>query len=123
MKPKDKIEICEKMSDNKKKIDDLNSKLKDDSLTTQGYYYILDMRTQLKRENESYLSVLEAGLNTDEFGSVYERTPTKKPFIKIRKLKERVCLLYDNKIGWDKGDWFNILWFGVPLALLFVVGK
>ena len=81
MKPKDKIEICEKMSDNKKKIDDLNSKLKDDSLTTQGYYYILDMRTQLKRENESYLSVLEAGLNTDEFGSVYERTPTKKPFI------------------------------------------
>ena len=81
MTHKEKLEICELMSKNKNKIIRLENALRDDKLTTQEFQFVTESRHEVKMENEYYLSLLEAGLNTDELGSVCEQTPIKKPFV------------------------------------------
>ena len=80
MTHKEKLEICEMINRNKHKIIRLENALRDDKLTTQEFQFVTESRHETKMENEYYTSLLEAGLNTDELGSVYEQTPAKKPF-------------------------------------------
>ena len=80
MTHKEKLKICEMMNRNKNKIIRLENALRDDKLTTQEFQFVAETKHEAKMENEYYLSLLEAGLNKDELGSVYEQTPIKKPF-------------------------------------------
>ena len=64
MTDKEKITICEKISENKMKLIDLANELKD----------VSNLTTQLKADNESHLTLLEAGLEAEE--SLYEFVDT-----------------------------------------------
>jgi hypothetical protein len=64
MTDKEKVAICEKISENKMKLIDLANELKDNS----------NLTTQLKMENEEHLTLLEAGLEAEE--SLYEFVDT-----------------------------------------------
>ena len=83
MTHKEKITICEKMNRNKIKIQQFEEEICRNK--SEGFGYMNGTYesaiTILKRENEEYLSSLEARLNTEEFGSVYEQTLIKQPFI------------------------------------------
>ena len=79
MTHKEKIEICEKMNKNKKKIQEFEEIISHNE--SKGFSYMNGTYESsiriLKGYNEDYLLSLEAGLNTDEFGSVYERATAK----------------------------------------------
>jgi hypothetical protein len=90
MTHKEKIEICEQMREYRMKIEGLDIKLRDNKLTTQEFYFISDLRKDLKGAVEKHLSFLEVcgeedlaslekGLYTDE--PVYEKPSIKQPFI------------------------------------------
>ena len=38
----------------------------------------------------------------------------------IKKLKESVCLFYDEYIGWDGADWFFFMFITFPLYFLLI---
>ena len=74
----EKITICEKMNKNKIKIQQFEERIRHNE--SEGFGYMngtyKSAITILKRENEEYLSSLEARLNTEE--SVHKRTTIKK---------------------------------------------
>ena len=80
MTHKEKITICEKMNKNKIKIQQFEEEICRNE--SEGFDYMNGTYesaiTILKNENEEHLLSLEARLNRDEFGSVYEQTIIKE---------------------------------------------
>ena len=82
---KEKLEICEKMNKIRIQIQQLEEMISHNDSKGLGYLNGTHERSILilKAKKEEYLLSLEAALNTDEFGSVYERATAKdsKAFI------------------------------------------
>ena len=94
----EKITICEKMNKIRLQIQQLEERISHNESKGLGYLNGTYERSIviLKAKKEEYLLSLEVALNTDEFGSVYERATSKnsKLFILFAFFSLTIAIIY-----------------------------